>query len=324
MTKPVLTVLMTVYNGEPYLKDAVSSIFNQTYRNFRFLILDNASTDNSREIIREFNDSRIDLVELIENIGQTAALNRGLKLIDTPLVARIDADDISFNNRLELQVAFMEKHPSVVLLGTAFQTIDENGDLIAHYHPPTTHQKIIDSFTSICPIAHSSVILRYLPVSNLGGYPENYIFSQDLALWQRLSLKYQVANLPIELVKIRRHSDQSTQSYVAKNINIHDGISLYKEALIHPDISSKAKRKGRYNLMKAELDYALAMEKDKHGKVKLIKGVKIFLYHPILFMKNLFINLLLIFLGLWGYSFKYALKNKLHGIIPYKILSRFT
>ena len=137
MTEPILTVLMTVYNGEPYLKDAVSSILNQTYRNFHFLILDNASTDNSRKIIRKFKDARIELVELIENISHTAALNRGLKLIDTPLVARMDADDISINNRFEIQVAFMEKNPSVVLLGTAFQTIDENGDLIAHYHPPT-------------------------------------------------------------------------------------------------------------------------------------------------------------------------------------------
>ena len=144
MTDPILTVLMIVYNGEQYLKDAVESILNQTYHNFRFLIIDNASTDNSREIIRKFKDARIELVELIENISHTAALNRGLKLIDTPLVARLDADDISFNKRLEIQVAFMEKNPSVALLSTAFQTIDENGDLIALNHE--AKQKIRSGF----------------------------------------------------------------------------------------------------------------------------------------------------------------------------------
>ena len=118
MTEPILTVLMTVYNGEQYLKDAVASILNQTYRNFHFLILDNASTDNSREIISEFKDSRIELVELIENIGHTAALNRGLKLIDTPLVARMDADDISFKNRLELQINFLEENKDIDILGS--------------------------------------------------------------------------------------------------------------------------------------------------------------------------------------------------------------
>ena len=82
MTEPILTVLMSVHNGESYLKDAVTSMLNQTYRNFKFLVLDNASTDKSREIILEFKDSRIELVELPENIGLTKALNRGLKIID--------------------------------------------------------------------------------------------------------------------------------------------------------------------------------------------------------------------------------------------------
>ena len=322
MTEPILTVLMSVHNGEPYLKDAVTSIINQTYRNFKFLVLDNASTDMSRKIILEFKDSRIELVELPENIGLTKALNRGLKIIDTPLVARMDADDISFNNRLELQISFMKQYPSVALLGTAFQTIDENGDLLAHYHPPMTHQEIIDSFTSFCPIAHSSAIFRYSPVYNIGGYPENYIYSHDLALWQRLSLKYQVTNLPIELVKIRKHIDQASVSYDAKTILIQDGISLYKEALLNPNISSKAKRKGQYNLLMADLDYAIAMENHKYRIAKLNKVIKIVINHPILFMKNFFINLFFTLLGSRGHSLIYALRNKLHCILPYKTLSK--
>jgi glycosyltransferase involved in cell wall biosynthesis len=97
---PELTVLMTVYNGEAYLRETIDSILNQTYKDFKFLILDNASTDSSREIIRSYNDPRIELAALPENIGQAAALNKGLDMIDTPLVARMDADDISLPHRL--------------------------------------------------------------------------------------------------------------------------------------------------------------------------------------------------------------------------------
>ena len=323
MTEPILTVLMSVYNGEPYLKDAVTSILNQTYSNFQFLIIDNASTDNSQEIIRDFKDSRIKLMEIPENNGLSPALNQGLEKIDTPLVARMDADDISINNRFEIQVAFMEKYPSVALLGTAYQTIDENGDLIAHYHPPTTHQEIIDAFTSFCLIAHSSVIFRYNPVKNLGGYPTNYILSQDLALWQRISLKYQVENLPIELVKIRRHSDQTPKIIEGgKKILIREERSLYKEALTHPRITSKAKRKGHYNLIMAELDYSKAIGEGEHEIANFSKVVKIFLYHPILTLKNSFFNLVSFVLGFLRNSFIYALKNQLHRILPYKILSK--
>ena len=93
-SEPRLTVLMTVYNGEPYIKDAVVSILNQTYSNFNFLILDNASIDDSIKIINSFNDPRIKIIELSSNIGQTEALNKGLKMIKSKYTARMDADDI--------------------------------------------------------------------------------------------------------------------------------------------------------------------------------------------------------------------------------------
>ena len=113
-----LTVLMTVYNGETFLRDTVASILNQTYKDFRFLIIDNASSDRSREVIRSFHDPRIDLVALPENIGQIPALNKGLDMIDTTYVARMDADDISLPRRFERQIAFMESHPFVGVCGT--------------------------------------------------------------------------------------------------------------------------------------------------------------------------------------------------------------
>jgi len=318
---PSITVLMPVYNGSRYLAAAIDSILSQTYTDFEFLIIDDASGDGSCNIIKSYNDTRIRLIVNKKNLGQTRSLNKGIQLAKGEFIARIDQDDISFNNRLKLQISFMKDNPSIILLGTAFQTIDEHGTLLTHYYPPTTHKEIINSFTSYCPIAHSSVIFQRLPVYNLGGYPENYVFSQDFALWQKLSVQYQEANLPIELVQIRKHSGQTGLSHGSKQILIKEKISINKEALIHPDITPKAKRKGRFNIIKGELDYLLTIY-GKYEITMLRKIIKILFYHPILSIKIFLLMLLDKILGSWGYSLIYALKNKLHFVINYKTLSK--
>ena len=128
MTDPHLTVLMTVYNGEPYLKQAVASILNQTYQKFNFYILDNASSDNSTEIIKSFNDKRIKLIKLSSNIGQTRALNLGLKMIKTKYTARMDADDIALPTRFEKQIKYLINNPNVSIVGTNHFIIDKNNN----------------------------------------------------------------------------------------------------------------------------------------------------------------------------------------------------
>src|SRR3990170_6306785 len=103
---PEITVLMSVYNGERFLREAIESILNQTYRDFEFLIINDGSTDSSREIILSYNDPRIRLIDNELNIGLTRSLNKGLRLARGKYIARQDADDISFRKRLEKQVAF--------------------------------------------------------------------------------------------------------------------------------------------------------------------------------------------------------------------------
>lgn len=211
MGEPILTVLMTVRNGEPYLHEAVASILNQTYNNFRFLILDNASTDNSRKVIRAFKDPRIDLVELPEDIGQTAALNRGLQTIDTPWIARMDADDVSLPQRLELQMAYLDRHPEVVLLGTGVRLIDGRGQVMGDRRVLVAD---VDLRWLILigggGFAHSSAVFATAAVAQAGGYPTQYRYSQDYALWCHLVDLGRVANIPQRLVYVRRHGSQTT------------------------------------------------------------------------------------------------------------------
>ena len=126
MTEPILlTVLMTVHNGEPYLRESVASILNQTYRNFNFFILDNASSDDSANIIKSFNDKRIKLIELSSNIGQTRALNMGLKIIKAKYTAGMDADDIALPTRFEKQINYLINIPNVCVVGTNHFIIDK-------------------------------------------------------------------------------------------------------------------------------------------------------------------------------------------------------
>ena len=102
-----LTVLMAVYNGERFLRTAVDSILNQTHSDFRFLVVDDASTDSTPELLRRIRDPRLEVFRLDQNVGQTAALNIGLRRAATPYIARMDADDYSAPHRLERQMSLL-------------------------------------------------------------------------------------------------------------------------------------------------------------------------------------------------------------------------
>lgn len=195
---------MTVYNGEVYLRETIESILNQTYKDFKFLVIDNASTDNSREVIGSFNDPRIELVALPENIGQIPALNKGLDMIDTPYVARMDADDISLPQRFERQMAFMESHPFVGVCGTlaiAFQ-----GKKEIRYIWPCQSEDIKIKLLFECSIAHPSVVLRksFFDRNRL-RYNESLGHSEDWELWQRAGRYFELVNIPEFLIKYRIH-----------------------------------------------------------------------------------------------------------------------
>jgi len=121
MNQPQLTVLMPVYNGGPFLRSAIESILNQDFSDFDFLIIDDGSTDGSHEIAASYADPRIRLESNGRNLGLIATLNRGLDLARGTYVARMDADDIAFPDRLSKQLTFMEAHPEIGLCGTWYE-----------------------------------------------------------------------------------------------------------------------------------------------------------------------------------------------------------
>ncbi len=123
-----VTILMSVYNGERYHKEAVDSILTQTFTNFAFLIIDDALTDRTSEILQNYDNPRIRIVTNEENPGLTKSLNKGLALAKEKYIARMDADDISLLERFEKQIAFFETHPDIALVGTSYKEIDYKGN----------------------------------------------------------------------------------------------------------------------------------------------------------------------------------------------------
>jgi len=201
---PEVTVLMAVYNGERYLREAIESILSQTFQDFEFLIINDGSTDRTREIVLSYADPRIRLVDNEGNLGQTRSLNRGLERAQGQFIARQDADDISEPERLARQVAFLEANPELALVGTWATMIDAQGVPIGAEEFPCDCTQIRWCLLFFNPFVHGSVMLRKSAVpGQIGFYNEAITYAQDYELWSRIARSLPVANVGEHLVKLR-------------------------------------------------------------------------------------------------------------------------
>jgi glycosyltransferase involved in cell wall biosynthesis len=215
---PRITVLLAVYNGEPYVRDAVGSVLAQTYRDFEFVIIDDASTDDTVATIESFGDDRIRLLHNDLNLGQVPSLNRGLREARGEIVARIDADDVSRPTRLERQLAVLDSDPRVGLVGSWLTLVDERGrrvgslrKTLADYVDFVFHTLIMRVWVS-----HPAAAYRLEPVLALGGYDEATGPSEDKDLWRKLVLEgWDARIVPEELVVYRLHDAQLSQTRAA-------------------------------------------------------------------------------------------------------------
>jgi glycosyltransferase involved in cell wall biosynthesis len=202
---PEISVVMSVYNGERFLREAVRSILDQSFSDFEYIIVNDRSTDQTASILASFNDRRIRLVHNSENIGLTASLNKGIALAQGKFIARMDADDISLSGRLEHQVDFLKAHSEIGVLGTAYQVIDQDGNSGIVKSFPTSSAVIKWRLCFENPIVHPSVMMRCDILERAGGYNPEMMTAQDYDLWQRVSVFTRLSNLPDVLIKLRKH-----------------------------------------------------------------------------------------------------------------------
>lgn len=208
-----LAILMPTYNAGLYLQESIESILSQTFRDFNFYIIDDSSTDNSEEIVRSFNDSRIIYWKNPTNLGIAKSLNRGLKelLPQYAYIARMDADDWAFSSRLELQLKALERDKDLVLCGTQgywLPKLDIDPKLVWKY--PTDYMALRMNLLFSASFGHSSVMLRskFFQDENL-AYNEKYKTCEDWELWCRVVKIGKATNLPEFLMKYRTHPNSN-------------------------------------------------------------------------------------------------------------------
>jgi len=212
--EPTVSVLMAVYNGERYVAEAVESILAQTYRDFEFVIVDDGSTDGSRNVIERHSDSRIRLVPSAENSGLAAALNRGLAVCRGFLVARQDADDVSEPDRLARQVAYLEAHPDVAVVGSWYRKIDPEGQDLGLRRLACEPLDVRWAMLFHCPLIHSAVMFRRAPLVERGWeYDSSIKYGEDYALWSRVMEELAIANVAEPLVRLRSNPWSMTATY---------------------------------------------------------------------------------------------------------------
>lgn len=217
MSYPLISVLMPVFNGDKYLVEAIESILNQTFTNFEFIIIDDGSNDKTPEILKQFvnKDTRIKVISNSENKGISTTLNVGLKIAIAPLIARMDADDFSYPNRLMIQYKFMQQNPDISVCGSALKIYESLGNICI---PPLEHNSIKAMLLYENCLYHPSVIFKKSDVLNNGGYDDYFSGAEDYELWSRLSLKPNIrfSNIAEPLLRYRMHPDTDRRYYLAK------------------------------------------------------------------------------------------------------------
>ncbi|WP_448560768.1 glycosyltransferase family 2 protein [Trichothermofontia sp.] len=200
---------MPVYNAERYVAQAVTSILNQTFSDFEFLIIDDGSTDRSLDILKEWavKDPRIQL-ESCPNQGVARTRNRLLQRARGEFIAVMDADDISLPDRFALQVSFLQQHPEVVCVGGCHDLIDKSGRFLTSFKLPQTDAEIqIAALAGHGSICHPCAMIRRAALIEIGGYDERYQSAHDLDIWLKLGELGQLANLEASILKYRIHTN---------------------------------------------------------------------------------------------------------------------
>jgi hypothetical protein len=209
MRAPEVSVVMSVYNGEEYLREAVESVLGQTFGDFEFLIIDDGSKDKTGEMLAEYarRDARVRVVTQ-ENRGLIASLNRGMEMARGELIARMDADDVALAERLERQVSFLREHPEVGLLGTFVENIGPRGEALGVFGPATGDRELREVMLRWNPFRHPTILMRKEIAVGVGGYRKGLRHAEEYDLWFRMAERTKIANLAEVLVRYRMHPKQ--------------------------------------------------------------------------------------------------------------------
>ena len=213
MLNPNISVIIPVYNGGPYLKEAIESVYKQQLDGIEIIVIDDGSTDGCCDPFANMRDPRFILVRQ-ENKGLAFTLNCGLTLSKGKYISRLDQDDIMLPGRLIKQSKFLDDNPGVAMVGTWASIYEGDCPSGRQHRHPRSHDALFLELLFDNPFVHSSVMIRAEVIKSLGGYSEDASREppEDYELWSRIARFYEVANLPEELTVYREFPSSMSRS----------------------------------------------------------------------------------------------------------------
>ncbi|HMC84996.1 MAG TPA: glycosyltransferase family 2 protein [Chitinophagaceae bacterium] len=228
MNRPLVSVVMPVYNAEKYLQSTIDSIINQDYPNLEIIVINDGSTDDSKKIILHNKEPRIKYFENTENSGIVKTRNRGLDEAKGEYIAVMDSDDIAFPERIKKQVDFLEKNPEYGMCGTYFQTIDGNDKLLKNVHFPSNDRDARSYLIVKNCFCHSTVMMRSKLAKEL-KYDTGYDVVEDYQLWYKLSRVSKIINLPVYTTYYRVHGNNISTT---RNNHMFDMVNIINSQIL--------------------------------------------------------------------------------------------
>lgn len=206
MQSVMATVIMAAYNTEEYIEEAIDSILQQSYKNFELLIVEDASTDGTLDVIKKYTDSRIRLIKNAENLGQTKCLNIGIREASGKYILIMDSDDIALPDRLKIQIEFMEQNPEIVAAGSWLKGFGKKNYVL---QTPPEHDEIRALLVLGNVVANTTFIIRKSILDTYDvQYNESIRYAQDYYFIEEMSTRGKIAVIPQVLMKYRTHDKQ--------------------------------------------------------------------------------------------------------------------
>jgi glycosyltransferase involved in cell wall biosynthesis len=270
---PTITVLMPAYNAGGYIHEAIASVLAQSFTDFELLIVNDGSTDQTVDVINSFNDERIVVINQ-DNLGVAAALNTGLQHARADYIARFDADDVCYPNRLQVQYDFMQRHPEYQVVGSAADYMDVEGHHLFVQEPAAFSNSQLQHLKyNVCPFIHSTVLYKREVVVDNGGYNEWAYTFEDHFLWLQILKDQKACNLPEALIKVRLNPESVTidEKWRPRKF-LHIKYSALKKGVITQRDSDRLHQMGREQYS----------HRIKHGSYYALCGKKFLLnnYQP--------------------------------------------
>lgn len=224
--KPLISVIMPVYNGMPYLEQAIESILKQSYKNLELIIVDDKSTDDSVLFAKKIKDTRVRIIRNLKNIGIANSLNIAIDSSRGDYIARMDADDISMPKRLEKQLKFLQKNKSISICGSFVYLINDKGEIIGTKKYPEKNKDLKKALNFYSPIIHPTFFGKSTFFKKLSGYNPDFEYAEDYELLVRSREKYKMANVPQYLLKWRLWDKRRSRLNMKKMDNLDFKIKL--------------------------------------------------------------------------------------------------